>query len=523
YAMKLTTLFLLVAITTSATQIVQAESPAMLLEKGIFAEETKGDVDAAIKIYKQISDNAQANRKYIAQAMYRLGVCYMKQKKNDDAIVAFRAVVKHYADQKLPVKRASEHLARLVPPAIGDTPRIVQTIPRTLANNVDPALAKMTVTFDREMKDGCWSWMQIDPKLFPKRMGKISYDARGLTCTMPVKLEAGKVYWVGVNRQPFMNFMSKTGSPSKPHVILFATRSADGKPTAIPADMIARAKAINSATQTPGQKASAHLANRAWYLWNQRKLEESEKLFRQAVEKDPKNSNAWNGLGWALQNQGKEGAADAFKKCSALDPRNSGALNGMGWIAKQAGKEDQAIMWWQRAVIANKHCTAALKGLTTTFMARGQYHKAAVCYAAWLKADPHNKKIKAEMDNALAKAKVALVETRKALAAAEKWLALLDRGEYAESWDESAELFRKTVVKKQWIATIKGVRTPLGKFESRAKLEADYRTSLPGAPDGEYVVITFKAAYANKKGAVETVTPMKDKDGKWRVSGYYIK
>ncbi|MCP4378257.1 MAG: hypothetical protein GY794_19035, partial [bacterium] len=83
--MKLTTLFLLVAITTSATQIVQAESPAMLLEKGIFAEETKGDVDAAIKIYKQITDDAKANRKYVAQAMYRLGVCYMKQKKNDDA------------------------------------------------------------------------------------------------------------------------------------------------------------------------------------------------------------------------------------------------------------------------------------------------------------------------------------------------------------------------------------------------------------------------------------------------------
>lgn len=27
----------------------------------------------------------------------------------------------------------------------------------------------------------------------------------------------------------------------------------------------------------------------------------------------------------------------------------------------------------------------------------------------------------------------------------------------------------------------------------------------------------------NKKSAIETVTPMMDKDGKWRVSGYYIK
>jgi hypothetical protein len=47
--------------------------------------------------------------------------------------------------------------------------------------------------------------------------------------------------------------------------------------------------------------------------------------------------------------------------------------------------------------------------------------------------------------------------------------------------------------------------------------------SLPGAPDGEYVVIQFKTAFENKKFAIETVTPMLDGDGKWRVSGYFIR
>lgn len=50
-----------------------------------------------------------------------------------------------------------------------------------------------------------------------------------------------------------------------------------------------------------------------------------------------------------------------------------------------------------------------------------------------------------------------------------------------------------------------------------------YRTTLPGAPDGEYVVIQFKASFENKKAAVETVTPLLDKDGQWRVSGYFMK
>jgi hypothetical protein len=47
--------------------------------------------------------------------------------------------------------------------------------------------------------------------------------------------------------------------------------------------------------------------------------------------------------------------------------------------------------------------------------------------------------------------------------------------------------------------------------------------SLPGAPDGEYVVIQYRTSFENKNDAIETVTPMKDTDGTWRVSGYYVK
>ena len=50
-----------------------------------------------------------------------------------------------------------------------------------------------------------------------------------------------------------------------------------------------------------------------------------------------------------------------------------------------------------------------------------------------------------------------------------------------------------------------------------------YKSVLQGAPDGEYVIITFETEFENKKSAIETVTPMMDKDGKWRVSGYFIK
>ena len=50
-----------------------------------------------------------------------------------------------------------------------------------------------------------------------------------------------------------------------------------------------------------------------------------------------------------------------------------------------------------------------------------------------------------------------------------------------------------------------------------------YVTELPGAPDGQYVVIQFKTAFANKQSAIETVTPMLEEDGRWLVAGYFIK
>lgn len=110
-----------------------------------------------------------------------------------------------------------------------------------------------------------------------------------------------------------------------------------------------------------------------------------------------------------------------------------------------------------------------------------------------------------------------------AITAAQKWLTLIDAGKYSESWQESAEYFRNTVKQDQWGQMLQSVRTPLGKVISRKLKTKVYKTSLPGAPDGQYVVIQFETSFQNKKSAIETVTPMFEKDGRWKVSGYYIK
>jgi len=106
---------------------------------------------------------------------------------------------------------------------------------------------------------------------------------------------------------------------------------------------------------------------------------------------------------------------------------------------------------------------------------------------------------------------------------ARAWLTLIDEGRYAESWDDAAPYFQNAVAREEWEKSLKAVRTPLGKAESRKLKSASYRTTLPGAPDGEYVIIQYSTSFEKKKSAIETVTPMLCKDGKWRVSGYYIK
>jgi hypothetical protein len=109
-----------------------------------------------------------------------------------------------------------------------------------------------------------------------------------------------------------------------------------------------------------------------------------------------------------------------------------------------------------------------------------------------------------------------------AIDTAERWLALVDSGRIDESWSEAASLFRNAVSRAQWKRALTAARGPLGALISRRLLGAQYTESLPGAPDGRYLVIQYEAEYEKKHSAIETITPMFE-DGKWRVSGYYIR
>jgi hypothetical protein len=110
-----------------------------------------------------------------------------------------------------------------------------------------------------------------------------------------------------------------------------------------------------------------------------------------------------------------------------------------------------------------------------------------------------------------------------AIDAANQWVALVDAGKYPQSWDRAAGYFKGAVKRDQWEASLSASRKPLGRVLSRKVKAKQYTTTLPGAPDGHYVVIQYETSFERKASAIETITPMREKDGKWRVAGYYIR
>jgi hypothetical protein len=105
--------------------------------------------------------------------------------------------------------------------------------------------------------------------------------------------------------------------------------------------------------------------------------------------------------------------------------------------------------------------------------------------------------------------------------AVEAWLAGVDQGKYGESWDTAASLFQKGGARETWVSTLEKGRQPLGPVKSRTLQSAEYATSVPGAPTGEYVALRFATTFDQQGPSVEKLVATLE-NGKWRVLGYHV-
>jgi len=228
------------------------------LREGLAAE-ADGDFEKALKVYEYVVKNSDASEKFRAGASYQIGVCLVKMGRSEQAIKQFESVKNKYPQSPAALKSA-KMLAdiRLEESRKKTKVFVVDTIPKLYAENVDPNTESITIAFSEPMKNAEWFYSSFAPADFPAAAGKPAFDSAGIEWTLPVKLEAGKIYAIAVNcgsdakniENLQTGFQSLSGQMCEKFVLVFATSPADANDEPILTDdnFIERCKKINSET-----------------------------------------------------------------------------------------------------------------------------------------------------------------------------------------------------------------------------------------------------------------------------------
>jgi hypothetical protein len=104
---------------------------------------------------------------------------------------------------------------------------------------------------------------------------------------------------------------------------------------------------------------------------------------------------------------------------------------------------------------------------------------------------------------------------------AQAWLALDDANNWDACWDALAPAVKGQIPRDAFADSLRTVRNEFGALKTRNPRSVTFTHKLPGAPDGDYVVLQYETDFA-KGSALETVIPMRTPDGSWRVSGYFV-
>lgn len=104
-----------------------------------------------------------------------------------------------------------------------------------------------------------------------------------------------------------------------------------------------------------------------------------------------------------------------------------------------------------------------------------------------------------------------------AVAAARDWLALVDKGDWNASWEATGQSFKALNTAETWSRVAAQVQEPLGAVKSRVLVSEE---TVPAPPYG-YQMVRFRTDYANRAGAIETLSLTRE-GGSWRVVGVTV-
>jgi RNA polymerase sigma-70 factor (ECF subfamily) len=103
-------------------------------------------------------------------------------------------------------------------------PVLIKSMPEAGADNVDPGMTQVSVTFSKPMQGGTWSWCVLSKETYPGTSEAPKYLEDKRTCVLPVKLQPGKTYAVWINSEKFYEFKDTKGQPAVPYLLVFKTR-----------------------------------------------------------------------------------------------------------------------------------------------------------------------------------------------------------------------------------------------------------------------------------------------------------
>ena len=71
-----------------------------LLQQGLFEEEANRNLDAAIASYQSLATQFDKDRQVAATAVFRLGECYRKLGKTNEAVLQYERIILEFPDQQ---------------------------------------------------------------------------------------------------------------------------------------------------------------------------------------------------------------------------------------------------------------------------------------------------------------------------------------------------------------------------------------------------------------------------------------
>jgi ankyrin repeat protein len=89
-----------------------ADGLTQSLQHGLFEEEANQNLDAAIKAYQSVLTQADEQRKVVATALFRLGECYSKLGKTNEATAQYQRILRDFSEQEQLVKLSRENVGK---------------------------------------------------------------------------------------------------------------------------------------------------------------------------------------------------------------------------------------------------------------------------------------------------------------------------------------------------------------------------------------------------------------------------